>query len=118
MQLEILNIIQFLIFMAVVAIIYGYFIKQFLSWKFFWIMITLAAGVTHTQFYTLTEKADVIQTQNIMLQQTPNSRVLDDYLDNNKPVSAQPTKEETALELEKQQLKSKTLATQIELKDK
>lgn len=115
MVFEILNIIRFAIFIVVSAIAYYYLSKKFdiLKWKYFFTGVFIIAGITHAQFYTLTEKSDVNSTVNIMLQQkhTKSNRNLKEYLHDSEMLK----KEELSLEeeIEKQKQLSKKLIEEM-----
>ncbi len=77
------------------------------------------AVISYSQFFTLTEKADVLSTQRSMLNQSSqvsNGKAIAKYLNENKPTVRMPTDKENAEALAKQQAKSKELAKQIENK--
>ena len=80
-------------------------------------MVIVVAAITSKQFYTLTEKVDVLTTQKTMLQQSnqiSNGKSIAEYLNENRPELRGPTKQETEEELIKQQSKSKKLANEID----
>lgn len=124
MEFEILNTIRFLVFVFLFGGIFWYIKRKFkskqsivLRWKYYFISVVVLILLTHTQFYTLTEKGDVKATVNIMLQQKDNfnSREVSKYLDNTQPeklVDRGNLEEELLLEQEK----SKQLANQIDNK--
>lgn len=124
MEFEILNTIRFLVFMFLFGGIFWYIKRKVkskqsivLRWKYYFISVVVLTLLTHTQFYTLTEKEDVKDTVNIMLQQKDNfnSREVSKYLDNTQPdklVDRSNLEEELLLEQEK----SKQLANQIDNK--
>lgn len=124
MEFEILNTIRFLVFMLLFGGIFWYIKRKVkskqsivLRWKYYFISVVVLTLLTHTQFYTLTEKEDVKDTVNIMLQQKDNfnSREFSKYLDNTQPdklVDRSNLEEELLLEQEK----SKQLANQIDNK--
>ena len=124
MEFEILNTIRFLVFMFLFGGIFWYIKRKVkskqsivLRWKYYFISVVVLTLLTHTQFYTLTEKGDVKDTVNIMLQQKDNfnSREVSKYLDNTQPdklVDRSNLEEELLLEQEK----SKQLANQIDNK--
>ena len=121
MQIEILNIIKFLAYMLIIAIIYHQAKKhkalKVKTWKTYWVLMLIATLSTYTQFFTFTEKTDVLHTQNVMLNQSShvsNGKSIAMYLHENKPEARFPSEVETADELVKQQLKSKTLAKEID----
>lgn len=78
----------------------------------------MATLLTYQQFFTLNEESDVIQTQNVMEEQSStviNGKSIQSYLDANKPTGI--SKEDRyEQELEKQSNKSKQLAKEIEAK--
>ena len=123
MQFEILNTIQFLVGLLISAVIWHKGTKHFKlywSWKYFFTATGTVLLFTHQQFYTLTEKADVISSQNMMLRQSSNikhSKEVSEYLENNEVIVVD-SKTETEALLKEQQEKSKKLAEQIELKHK
>lgn len=121
MQFEILNTIQYLVFIVLSLIMYHYTKKKFtqLQWKWYAIGLLVLTGITHKQFYTLTEVADVKTTSSIMLQQKDNfnTKDINSYLKNTKVVDTfQQSNEEYEQLLLEQQTKSKQLANEIDEK--
>lgn len=124
MEFEILNTIRFLVFMFLFGAVFWYIKRKFkkevgvfLQWKYYFLVVMGLTLLTHTQFYTLTEKEDVKGTVNIMLQQKDNfnSREVSKYLENTQPerlLDRSNLEKELLLEQEK----SKQLAKQIDNK--
>lgn len=124
MEFEILNTIRFLVFTLVFGLIFWYAKRSLklskgikLKWKYYLVSVVALTLLTHTQFYTLTEKEDTKATVNIMLQQKDsfNSREVSNYLNNTRPeqlVDRSNLEEELLLEQER----SKQLANQIDNK--
>jgi len=119
MEFEILNIIKFTVFTLISTMIY-YKLKIHnlikTSWKVFIILVFTLALFTYKQFFTLTEKGDNIQLQKNLINTSTSSKVLDEYLENNKPLEDKVTQEDTSKLLQQQQAKSKELANTIENK--
>ena len=121
MQFEILNTIQYLVFIVVSLIVYHYTKKKFtqLQWKWYAIGLLVFTGITYKQFYTLTEIEDVKSTSRIMLQQKDNfnTKDINSYLENTEVVDTfQQSNEEYEQLLLEQQTKSKQLANEIDEK--
>jgi len=119
MQFEILNTIKFIVYILVLAIVYYQLKKREVikySWSYFLIGTLIVSGLSYKQFFTLTEKSDIIQTQRNLLSRPSKNHTLDTYLSNNKPKEEITTKDSTRKLLEEQQAKSKELAIQIENK--
>lgn len=117
MVFEILNTLRFIIFVIVAGVVYYYASKKFvqLKFKYFLLGVLIVAGITHTQFYTLTEKNDTIKTSNMMLQQKNNfnNKELRDYLKDSENIA------EEDFSLEDEILKQKKLSEDliIEMKE-
>lgn len=121
MEFEILNTIQYLVFLVISLVVYHYTKKKFtqLQWKWCAIGLLVLTGITHKQFYTLTEVADVKTTSRIMLQQKDNfnTKDINSYLENTEVVDTfQQSNEEYEQLLLEQQAKSKQLANEIDEK--
>ena len=121
MYFELLNTIKFLAYALIVGAIFWQLKSREIvkvSWEVYWVLLLIATLVTYPQFFTLTEERDVIQTQNVMEEQSSmviNGKLIQSYLDANKPTGL--SKEDLyEQELEKQSNKSKQLAKEIEAK--
>lgn len=118
MQLEILNTIQYLVYVMLFCTGYYYIKKKYpIKWKWCFLIIVVVTGITHKQFYTLTEKADVVKTSSMMLQQKNNfnTKEVTNYLDKTKTEDDfKQSKSEYELQLLEEQLKSKKLAELID----
>ncbi len=118
MQFEILNTIYYLVYVILFCIGYYYIKKKYpIKWKWCFLTILLVTGVTHKQFYTLTEKADVVKTSSMMLQQKNNfnTKEVTNYLDKTKTEdNFKQSKSEYELQLLEEQRKSKQLAESID----
>ena len=111
MELEILNIIKYLVYVLLSSVAFFYLKKlsDEIKWKHFFVGVLVISMLSYTQFFTL--KEDTKTTQNILLQKS-KSNTLEDYLSNNKE-SKEPDFDKFLLE---QQKKSNELAKQIEEK--
>lgn len=123
MQFEILNTIQYLVVLILCTILMFYVKDRFIKFKYryYLLAVLVVTGLSHTQFYTLTETQDVEQTQNIMQRQSnsiSNDKTLDSYIEmkENKDSQVEVKTIETLLKEQKQ--RSLELANEIENKYK
>ena len=120
MQVEILNTINFLLFVLIAGGIYYYakrkgIIKK--PWKLYWFLMFASALISYQQFFTLTEKADVKNTQVMMLKQSDSmsdSKIVDEYLKNTEQEQKANKKKPNKTLLSEQQAISEALAQKIE----
>ena len=98
---EILNIIKFTILIILFSMCFGLFNKKFprifkkpmLMWMVFILSFFI---ISFNSFFTLTERNNIIKTQNIMSKQSGqirNDNILNDYLNKTKPIKVNKTKE-------------------------
>lgn len=124
MQFEILNTIYWLVGFTFLAITYEVISKKFnktFKRKYLYIGFVIATLITHQQFYTLTEKVDAQNTQEMFKRQSKTlqyNKTLDNYLENTENVLAEEVSSKPSLQelIKQEQLKSKELAEQIENK--
>ena len=123
MQFEILNTIQYLVLLLLATGVYWYTKRrvQQMLWKHYLLIVFAVTGLSYNQFFTLTEKADNIATQSVMLKQSgsiKNSKVLNEYTENKEKVDSLIVVKTTQEILDEQQKLSKALALEIENKHK
>lgn len=123
MQFEILNTLQYLVGLVLTTCVMFYVKDKYFKFKYryYTLVVLLVTGVTHKQFYTLTEIQDVKQTQNIMQRQSnsiSNDKTLDMYIKLKENTDSEFKVKTTEDLLKEQKQKSQQLIKQIENKHK
>lgn len=122
MQLEILNTLMWVVYCLVFLLVFVLLRnksgrKDIFKFKYCFVLILVTTLLTHKQFYTLTEKSDMIgASQKFTF--SANNNTIDNYLEENKGNVKVRTEEDRELELKQQQEKSKALAKEIEQQSK
>ena len=123
MQFELLNIIFYIVYLLTTILIFKYVKSKVktLTWKMYILSAVVCTGISYQQFFTLTEKGDAESTQAVMLMQSgaiKNSKIVRNYLEDNKEVVIMTKAEKTKILLAEQQKISKALAEEIEKSNK
>lgn len=123
MQFEILNTIQYLVVLILSTCVMFYVKDRYFEFKYryYLLCVLVVTGVTHKQFYTLTEVQDVKQTQNTMQRQSNsiiNDKILDSYMELKENTDSKINVKTVKELLEEQTQRSLNLMKEIENKHK